>query len=53
MIHQSTRQCIHSLSSILGALIDAGLTITMFREHEVLPWQGLPSLVRAFPCRSR
>jgi hypothetical protein len=19
----------------------------MFREHEVLPWQGLPSLVRA------
>jgi SAM-dependent methyltransferase len=47
MTHQSTRQWIHSLSSILGALIDAGLTITMFREHEVLPWQGLPSLVRA------
>jgi SAM-dependent methyltransferase len=47
MTHQSTRQWIHSLSSILGALIDAGLTISMFREHEVLPWQGLPSLVRA------
>ena len=47
MTHQSTRQWIHSLSAIFGALFDAGLTITMFREHEVLPWQGLPSLVRA------
>ena len=47
MTHQSTRQWIHSLSSILGALIDAGLTITMFHEHEVLPWPGVPSLVPA------
>ena len=47
MIHQATRQWIHSLSAILGALIDAGLTITMFREHEVLPWQGVPSLTPA------
>jgi hypothetical protein len=29
----------HSLSTILSALIDAGLTITMFHEHEVLPWR--------------
>jgi hypothetical protein len=47
MTHQSTREWIHSLSTIFGALIDTGLTITMFREHEVLPWQGLPSLVPA------
>jgi hypothetical protein len=39
MTHQSTRVWIHSLSTILGALIDAGLVITMFREHEVLPWR--------------
>ncbi len=45
--HQSTREWIHSLSAVLGGLIDAGLTITMFREHEVLPWRGLPSLVPA------
>jgi SAM-dependent methyltransferase len=45
--HQSTREWIHALSSVLGGLIDAGLTITMFREHEVLPWQGLPSLAPA------
>ena len=47
MTHQSTWVWIHSLSAVLGALIDAGLTITMFREHEVLAWQGVPSLVRA------
>jgi 2-polyprenyl-3-methyl-5-hydroxy-6-metoxy-1,4-benzoquinol methylase len=45
--HQSTREWIHSLSAVLGGLIDAGLTITMFREHEVLPWRGLPMLVPA------
>jgi len=47
MSHQSTREWIHSLSTVLGGLIDAGLTITMFREHEVLPWRGLTSLVPA------
>ena len=31
MTHQSTREWIHPLSVILGALIDSGLTITMFR----------------------
>ena len=30
MSHQSTREWIHSLSAVLGGLIDAGLTITMF-----------------------
>jgi 2-polyprenyl-3-methyl-5-hydroxy-6-metoxy-1,4-benzoquinol methylase len=47
MAHQSSRQWIHSLSSIFSALIEAGMTITMFREHEVLPWRGLPILVPA------
>jgi SAM-dependent methyltransferase len=39
MTHQSTRVWMHSLSTIFSALIDAGLTITMFHEHEVLPWR--------------
>jgi SAM-dependent methyltransferase len=46
MTHQSTREWIHPLSAILGARLDAGLTLLMFHEHEVLPWQGVPSLVR-------
>ena len=47
MTHQSTREWIHSLSTVLTALIDAGMTITMFHEHEVLPWRGVPTLVPA------
>jgi hypothetical protein len=40
MSHQSTREWIHSLSAVLGGLIDAGLAITMFREHEGLALAG-------------
>jgi SAM-dependent methyltransferase len=47
MAHQSTREWIHPLSAILGALIGTGLTIKMFHEHEVLPWQGLKMMVRS------
>ncbi len=47
MTHQSTREWIHPLSAILGALIEAGLTIQMFHEHEVLPWRGLQFMVPA------
>ncbi|WFU78179.1 methyltransferase domain-containing protein [Bradyrhizobium sp. CIAT3101] len=45
MTHQSTREWIHPLSAIMEALIGAGLTIKMFHEHEVLPWQGLPIMI--------
>jgi SAM-dependent methyltransferase len=47
MTNRETREWIHSLSSLLDALMAAGLTLTRFREHEVLPWQALPSLVPA------
>jgi SAM-dependent methyltransferase len=47
MAHQSTCEWIHPLSTILGALIEAGLTIKMFHEHEVLPWRGFPLMVPA------
>ena len=47
LTHQATREWIHSLSAVLGGLIDAGLTITMLHEHEVLPWRALPILVPA------
>jgi SAM-dependent methyltransferase len=47
MTNQSTREWIHSLSSVLGSLMEAGLSIAMFREHEVLPWQGLSVLMPA------
>ena len=49
MTHQSTRVWIHSLSDIFGALIGEGLTITSFREHEVLPWRRYPAQVTTPP----
>jgi SAM-dependent methyltransferase len=47
MTNQATREWVHSLSSVVGALLDAGLSLEMLSEHEVLPWRGLPLLVPA------
>jgi SAM-dependent methyltransferase len=47
MANQSTREWIHSLSAVISALLEAGMSVTMFREHAVLPWQGLPIMVPA------
>jgi SAM-dependent methyltransferase len=47
MANQQSHEWMHPLSAILGGLIDAGMTITMFREHDIVPWQALPSMVRA------
>ena len=47
--NQTSHEWIHPLSAILGGLIDNGMTITMFREHEVLPWKGLPCMVPEGP----
>jgi SAM-dependent methyltransferase len=49
MTHRATRVWIHSLSAIFGSLIDAGLAITMFREHEVLPWRRYAAEVTVRP----
>jgi len=49
MTHQSTRVWIHPMSAILGALIEAGLRLTMFHEHEVLPWRRDAAHVTARP----
>jgi SAM-dependent methyltransferase len=47
MTHQSTREWIHPLSAIIEALIEAGLSIKMLHEHQILPWRGLPMMVPA------
>jgi len=39
------RRWLHPLSEILGGLIAAGLRITMFNEHEVLPYKGYAMMV--------
>lgn len=41
MAHQETREWIHGFSTIVKSLLDAGLALTMLREHDVLPWRAL------------
>jgi SAM-dependent methyltransferase len=41
-----TYQWIHSLSRIVTALIDAGLTLDFLHEHASLPWPPFPMCVR-------
>jgi 2-polyprenyl-3-methyl-5-hydroxy-6-metoxy-1,4-benzoquinol methylase len=45
MRNQTSHEWMHPLSTILGGLIDNGMSITMFHEHEVLPWKGLSCMV--------
>ena len=42
-----THEWIHSLSSVIGSLLDAGLRLEWFHEHARLPWRLFPSMVRA------
>lgn len=47
LTNQQNYEWIHPLSEILGSLLRAGLEVTMFREHEELPWRAVPMLVPA------
>lgn len=40
MTNQDTREWIHSLSTIIGTLLEAGMSLAMLREHDVLPWSA-------------
>lgn len=40
-----THEFVHGIGDILGGLIDAGLTVTQFHEHDTLAWAMWPILV--------
>lgn len=40
-------QFVHGIANILGAAMDAGLSIASFEELDRIPWQALPQLVKA------
>jgi SAM-dependent methyltransferase len=44
--HAEHREWIHAFETIIGALLGAGLRLTMLREHDTLPWCA-PLLVPA------
>jgi SAM-dependent methyltransferase len=44
-----TYEWIHSLSRVIGALLDAGLVLERLREYPTLPWPPFPMCVPATP----
>lgn len=40
-----THQFIHPVASVVTALMDAGLRLTMLREHDSVPWRMFSCLV--------
>lgn len=40
-----THEWDHPLSDIIGGLLEAGLRLDFFHEHEVLPWRRFPMMV--------
>jgi SAM-dependent methyltransferase len=40
-----SREWNHGMGQIITAVLDAGLQLTMFVEHDSVPWDGLPGLM--------
>jgi len=43
--HNVSHSWNHGLGEIITALIDAGLAVTGFTEHDSIPWDGLPGMM--------
>jgi SAM-dependent methyltransferase len=41
-VHNTTHEWNHGLGEVVGALLDAGLRLTMLEEHDSVPWEALP-----------
>jgi SAM-dependent methyltransferase len=41
-VHNVTHEWNHGLGEIAGALLDAGMDLTMLVEHDSVPWEALP-----------
>lgn len=49
LANPKTYEWIHPLSTVIGALIGAGLRLEFLNEHERLPWKAFPMMVEAAP----
>ena len=43
--HTTTHEWNHGMAEIITALLDAGMTITGFVEHDTVPWDALPGMM--------
>jgi SAM-dependent methyltransferase len=41
-VHNVTHEWNHGLGEIVGALLDAGMDLTLLVEHDSVPWEALP-----------
>jgi len=41
-VHNTTHEWNHGLGEIVGALLGAGMELTMLVEHDSVPWEALP-----------
>ena len=46
-VHNRTYEWNHGLGEIVGALLAAGLRLTMLEEHDSVPWDALPGMMDA------
>lgn len=44
--HTVSYEWSHGLGEILSAVLDSGMQITGFEEHDSIPWDGLPGLMQ-------
>jgi SAM-dependent methyltransferase len=48
-VHTASADWNHGLGEIISALFDAGMQITMFVEHDSVPWDPLPGMTESLP----
>ena len=44
--HNQLREWSHGLGDVITAVLAAGLELTMFVEHDSVPWEALPGHMR-------
>ena len=45
LVNTRTHQFIHPVASVVQALLEAGLRLTMLREHNTLAWKAFANMV--------
>lgn len=44
-MHTTTHEWNHGMAEIITALLDAGMTVTGFVEHDTVPWNALGEMM--------
>jgi 2-polyprenyl-3-methyl-5-hydroxy-6-metoxy-1,4-benzoquinol methylase len=47
--HNTTHEWNHGIGQLITAVLDAGMTLTGFEEHQSVPWEALPGQMSRLP----